>query len=225
MSFIYQNTDLPGETKSYRDAVEEVLCSPAMADGATGWFLCSGLEGAVGAQPGSWGKQIHYVSPRDEEASSKSRVTPSTTAPAPLSCCPQSQQVPAGAWPVAVAGRSGGSGSDTAGRSGEAAVAAAAAVAAWQRGGREHRPRHPAPGPQVGTAREPSPPRQARGELPGRGGAGGKGGSSPGAPPGDGVEVAVLPERDPGGPSRRAAGVAGERGGQCGPGASPRPLG
>ncbi|XP_032914575.1 coiled-coil domain-containing protein 134 isoform X1 [Catharus ustulatus] len=148
MPFIYQNTDLPGETKSYRDAVEEVLCSPAMADGATGRFLCSGLEGAVGAQ-------IRYMSHRDEEASSKLRVTPSTTTPAPLSCCPQSQQVPAGAWPVAVAGRSGGSGSDTAGRSGEAAVAAAAAAAAaaaWQRGGREHRPRHPAPGPQAAEA-------------------------------------------------------------------------
>lgn len=200
MPFIYQNTDLPGETKLYRDAVGEVLCSPAMADGATGRFLCSGLKGAVGAQSGSLGKQIRYMSHWDEEASSKLRVTPSTTAPAPLSCCPQSQQVPAGASPVAVAGRSGGSGSDTAGRSGEAAVAAAAA-AAWQRGGREHRPRHPAPGPQVGTARaarEPSPPREAQGELPGRGGAGGKGGSSPGAPPGDGVEVAGAPRARPG---------------------------
>lgn len=82
MPVIYQNTDLPGETMSYRDAVEEVLCSLPLVHGAEGWSLCSGLEGAAGAQPGSRGKQIHYVSRRDEEASSRTRVTPSTTAPA-----------------------------------------------------------------------------------------------------------------------------------------------
>lgn len=88
MPFIYQNTDLPGETMSYRDAVEEVLCSPALADGAAGWPLCSGLEGAVGAQPGSRGKQIRCAFHRDEETSSSSRVTSSTAAPAPAVLLP-----------------------------------------------------------------------------------------------------------------------------------------
>lgn len=58
MPFMYQNTVLPGEMMSYRGAVEEVLCSLILADRAAGWSPCSGLEEAVGAQPGSRGKQI-----------------------------------------------------------------------------------------------------------------------------------------------------------------------
>lgn len=56
MPFICHSIDLTGQTMSYRDAVEEVLWSPALAYEPVGWSLCSGLEGAVGAQPGSRGK-------------------------------------------------------------------------------------------------------------------------------------------------------------------------
>lgn len=176
----------------------------------------------MGAQPGSRGKQIRCVSHRDEEASSSSRVTPQTTAPSPDALLPPE--------PASARGRGcrGGAGAQEVTRRGGAAVAAGAAAAAaataaagaaaWQRGGRERRPRHPAPARRWGPAAPPGAFRAPG--LPAGPGQEGRAGAA--LRPlrghrGTGRRWPVLPERDPGGPS-----LPGSRGGQCGPGLEAR---